>query len=111
MSGLIERMRVAREQWVTVGMYEFLVRRPTAVQLARWQAEGDFALLSRVLVGWRNVREHDLVPGGDGAAAPWDAEVAVEWLEDRPELYVALIAEVHRILEAHFRAREELAGK
>lgn len=111
MASVIERMRAAREEWVTVQGFDFLVRRPTAVELSRWQAEGDAPLLKRVLVDWRHVRELDLVPGGDGSAPAFDSEVCVEWLEDRPELYVALIGEVNRILEAHFRAREEQAGK
>lgn len=111
MASLIDRLRASRESWVEVGGFGFRVRRPTALELARWQGEAEVPFLRRVIVGWRDVRELDLVPGGDGSAASFDADVCAEWLEDRPELYVPLMNEVNRILEAHVRAREEQAGK
>lgn len=111
MATLIERLRTAREEWVTAGGYDFLIRRPSALQLARWRDEADVPFLGRVIVNWRGVRELDLVPGGDGAAVPFDVETCVEWLEDKPELYTALVVETQRIIEAHYSAREAHAGK
>ncbi len=111
MATLIERMRIAREQWVTVGGFDFLIRRPSALQLARWRDEPDVPFLARVIVGWRGVRELDIVPGGDGAAVPFDADTCVEWIEDKPEMYTALLNETNRIVQEHFAEREAHAGK
>ena len=111
MATLIERLRAARETWTTVGQYEFLLRRPTALQVARWRDEAEVSFLGRVIVGWKGVRELDLVPGGEGSPVPFDAGLCVEWIEDKPEIYTALMAEVNRILEAHWHAREDAAGK
>lgn len=107
MASLIERLRAARESWVTApGGMQFLVRRPTAMQVAAWQGEPMSDWLRRCLVGWR-VGELDLVPGGDDKVPPFDADVCVEWMEDRPEVYHAVVEALVGRIRAH---QEQLAG-
>lgn len=88
---LLARLRAARETWATVQGVDFLLRRPTDVQLLRLVRREGADLLRLCLVGWRGVRLNDVVPGGDDAPAPFDLEMAIEWLEDRPALYSGLV--------------------
>lgn len=106
MAALIERLRAARETWVPAGGFEFLVRRPTVIGLARLQASSNDAFVRAVVVNWRNVRECDVLPGGGPAPLEFDVDLCAEWLEDRPADYAALVAGI----EAQIRARfEQLA--
>lgn len=104
MPTLLERLRAAREIWTPVGPHELLIRRPTALQVARLANEGDRALLEQCVVGWRNITEADLVPGGDGVTPPFDVRLCLEWLEDKPDLYSALVEAVSKMIRDRVEA-------
>ncbi len=102
MSALVEKMRRARERRVEVGGHTFIYRRPTPVE---WRANieklgVDRAIIAAV-VGWEGVAELDLIPGGDGAPAVFDPDVAAEWLADRPDLLNAIAAHMIEQVKAH----------
>lgn len=97
---LLQRLRASRETWVTIDRFDFLVRRPTDVQLVRTAGRSDADFLRECLVGWRNVRTVDVVPGGDDAPAPFDIETAIEWLEDRADLFPKLLEAIVAVLNA-----------
>lgn len=109
--GLIERLRAARESWVKVGEVELLVRRPTRYQLSSWQDEPGIGPLRHCIVGWRGVSEITLgIPGGDGREVPFDPDLCLEWLEDRPEELAAAMKAVADIIAGHLNARESARG-
>lgn len=108
MPTLLERLRAARERWVAVASHELLLRRPTGravFELVRQQDDG--ALLRQCVVAWRNVREVDLVPGGEGIEAPFDPDLCVEWLEDRPDLFADAVKGVVALIEDYTRQRDD----
>lgn len=112
MSTLLERLRAARESWVSTGegSFEVLLRRPTELQLARWrQQPGDF-VLRQCLVGWRGITEADLVPGGEGKTPAFDADTCAEYLEDRPDAYAKVFEGLQHLLDAR-AARTEAVEK
>lgn len=111
MSAFLDRLRASRESWVSVGAYEFQVRRPTDVELVKARGDDDSAFVRRVVIGWRGVRECDVIPSGGGEPAPFDAEACVEWLEDQPALYVELVNRVQDLIRARFEARDDAAKK
>lgn len=111
MATLLERLRAARESWVSVGEYEVLVRRPTDVELFKARADDNSAFVRRVVVDWRKVRELDVVPGGAAHPVPFDLDLCVEWLEDRPLLYAELVQKVETIIRERFEARDDAEKK
>lgn len=105
---LVEKLKRARESWTTVGKFEFLVRRPTALEGAELARSGPRAQLAAAVVGWKGVTEQDLVPGGTADPVPFDAEVFVEWVSDRPEILLALTTAINDAVAAYAAKRREL---
>lgn len=103
MSALVERMRAQRERWVDVGGYGFLLRRPTALQMAVWRRSGadERTLLAEAVVGWRGVRERDLVSSGGETEIPFEADTCIEWLSDRPDLLDGVLDALHGMIVEH----------
>lgn len=104
---LIEKLRRARERDVEVGGYTFTVRRPTDLEAIALRGSHAGADLMPFVVGWRGVREIDLVPGGSAVDVPFDAEVAADWLADRPDLLWPLVDAIIDSYRAHVAALEE----
>jgi len=92
MSALSEKMRAQREQWVSVGNRRYLLRVPTAFEMAMAQTPVEIAL--RAVVGWEGVRKSDLVPGDPDDAAPFDADAFREFIADDLHAIKALMDEV-----------------
>jgi hypothetical protein len=112
MATLLERLRAARESWVSTGegSFEVLLRRPTELQLARWRQDPGEQVLARCLVGWRGITEAELVPGGEGRVPPFDVGACVEYLEDRPAAYAKVFEGLQGLLDAR-AARTEAVEK
>lgn len=111
MASLADRVRAARETWVTAGGREWLIRRPTDVQLARLSGgrlDSGFAV--GCVVGWK-LPGVDLHPGGDPAVPPFDGEAFREWVEDRPETVVELTHKLSEIIGAYYAKQEEAKKK
>lgn len=93
---IADRIRAARESQVKVGEWEFTIRRPTDLQLAEWQSQDDTGvsrvrqMFAECVVGWSNVREQDLFPGGGDMEVPFDTEGFLTWAEDRLDLVTVL---------------------
>ena len=112
MPTILERMRAARETWFNVGAPRQLrLRKPAPVELSRWRGLDDRAVLAKVIVGWQGFHEQDLVPGGDRTPVNFDVDVALEWLDERPECFMSVCAELNRLLEAERTAREDQEKK
>ena len=62
--------------------------------------------LVRFVVGWKDVTDGDLYPGGDGAPATFDTEACAEWLADRSDLMVVLVNAGAEAYQAHKTAVE-----
>lgn len=107
MPSLAERIRTAREQWVTVGGREFLVRRPTDVQIGQWAGMDIVSFVMRCVVGWK-LPEHELVAGGGGKVPAFDTEAFQEWIGDRPDDLAELAKKINEIIEAHHKKKAEV---
>jgi hypothetical protein len=109
MSDLADRIRASREQWVTAGGFKFNIRRPTLLQLSRFEESEDKARsLLTCVVGWE-VPEKDIVPGGGGKVPPFDSEAFREWVEDRPDVLNELSTQITALISKHFAAEKEAA--
>ena len=104
------RLRAARESWVTLPgvTLELLMRRPTERDVfMSVRDEDDATFLRRVIVGWRGIKEHEIVPGGEGLEPAFEAELCVEWLADQPVLYTAAVQAAYKLIADHRAARDE----
>ena len=101
---LIDKIRKARHVTVESGGYAFTCRRPTdleAMHLGQAKAED----LLDYVVGWKGVKEIDLVPGGTSIEVPFDAALCREWLADRPDMWGPI---AQAVIEAYNRHAAEL---
>jgi len=104
---LIDRMRARRECRVEAGGHAFTVRRPTRLRMALWGGE---LRLAECVVGW-DLTLSDLLPNEVAEPAPFDALAAAEWIEDRPEIFAAIVEELRRQIAAAQTEEEARAGK
>jgi len=109
---LADQIRKSREQWVTAQGKEFLLRRPTKLQIATMGLGQDgkpwVEIAFACTVDWK-VLESDLIPGGGGRVAPFDSDAFREYASDQPELLVELSNNVHRMIETFDAKREEVS--
>jgi hypothetical protein len=106
MSTLSEKILKAREKHHVIGGFTFVIRRPTEMEMLDYHRSRRPADLLRHVVGWEEVKELDLIPGGDGSPAPFDAEACAEWLADRSDLFVPVVNAVVEDYQAHQSALE-----
>lgn len=109
MSALIDKIRRAREQRVSAGTHTFIVRRPTDLEMLRFQQDRRPEALLRFVVGWDDVTEGDILPGGDPHPLAFDADVCTEWLADRMDLFGPVTSAIVEAYEAHARAKDSAA--
>ena len=103
--GLAEKIRKSREERVEAGGHLFIVRRPTDLEMMTLRGNGSLDRMLPFVVGWENVREIDILPGGDPHPLAFDAEACAEWLSDRPDLLEVV---VEKIMAAYRRHAGEL---
>ena len=97
--------RKAGQTRVDVGRFTFTVQRPTPAEVVvgRQGRHIDLAFTAAHIVGWENVLESDLLPGGDPEPAAFAADVFAAWMEDMPDLWAPLA----QALSDSYRAYEE----
>lgn len=103
---LIEKIRKAREQKIPVGGYTFTVRRPTDIEMLGLSGTGTMGRLLPFVVDWGDIKELDIIPGGDPHLLPFNADVCAEWLSDRADLLGPL---VKAILDSYHQHEKDLA--
>lgn len=108
MSALSAKIRKARELRVEAGAFVFTVLRPTPLEREeKIRGENAARGILSLVVGWENVTEGDLIPGGDPHPLPFDAEACAEWLSDRPDLFAEIADAVVKGFEAHVRRLDD----
>lgn len=107
MSKLAEKMRKAREVRIEVREHVFIVLRPTDMDVMDFNGGITPRILSRFVAGWENVKEMDLLPGGDPHPLAFDADALVEWVSDDPEIFAALINGMTDAYAEHQKKRAE----
>ncbi len=86
----------------------FLLRRPTDLEMMDLRGAGSAERFFRFLAGWKNVKESDIVAGGDPHAVEFEPELAREWLADRQELFATITS---GLLSAYNKHTSELEEK
>jgi hypothetical protein len=109
----IARIKKARETMVPCeGVeYDFVVRRPTDMEMLESKKFTRAELFQKFVVDWPGMKELHLVPGGTGIEVPFDAELFVEWVADRPELWGPLSEAIVESYQRHQKALDDKLGK
>jgi hypothetical protein len=104
---LVEKIRKARETKVEAGGFAFVIRRPTALEMAEMPAISRGRAILPFVIGWEGVKEIDVIPGGDPHPLAFDAGVCSEWLGDRLDILAPLATQIFDAYTAHQKAIEE----
>lgn len=117
MGDLTARIIAARRRWVEAGGFGFEIQRPTEYDLAELRSRrpkdkilGMVELVKAHVVGWRGVKESDLVPGGAADAPAFDAALFAAFIEDRPTLWAPLAQAIWDTVLERERELEQLRG-
>lgn len=105
MSALADRIRRARESQVEAGGHDFTIRRPTDAEAASLGAVSNVQYIARFTVGW-NLKEIDLVPGGNPVDAPFDSDAFCEWVSDQPDVAKKIAEAITEAYKAHAEKRD-----
>lgn len=99
---LIDKIKKSRETNIEAGGFKFTVRRPTDMEVIDFRGQdikqGD--ILERFVLCW-NVTETDIIPGGSGIPVPFQTDLFMEWVADRPDLWAPLIGAIMVAYDAH----------
>lgn len=104
---LVEKIRKSRETKVEAGGFTFVIRRPTALEMAEMPAISRGRAVLPFVIGWEGVREIDVIPGGDPHPLAFEAGVCAEWLGDRLDILAPLATQIFDAYTAHQKAIEE----
>ena len=106
---LIDKIRQARQRSVQCEKYTFTIRRPTNLEMLklRGRAEQE-TLLRQFVIGWSGVTELDIYGGGSGDPAPFDPELFIEWIADRPQYWEPI---TQAIVDAYQQHEQQLGDQ
>ena len=110
---LIDRLRRARETDVVSHGITFVVRRPTDLEVSMMnEAASNRGLMQSTLimnhvVGWKDVTELMLVPGGGPDPVAFDKAIFCEYIGDHPEHWDAIASAVMDGYKRHRDAMDE----
>lgn len=104
---LAEKIRNARALRLPVGGHVFLALRPTDLDMVEFNnTDRHPKHLLKHVTGWQDVREMDIVPGGDPHPAPFDPEALDEWLKDRLDILSELSTKLMQAYNDHQAAKD-----
>lgn len=108
-----DKVRTTRETWKEVpGGFRFKVRRPNFLQYRKMQKDGmdEVDIMLASIVGWDNVREQDVFPGGSDQPLAFDGETCDEWVGDHPEFWKPLAEALNDLTEKRIEVAEQTTG-
>lgn len=98
---LINKIRQSRQKQVAAGNYHFTVRRPTNLEISKMRGVADTEdLLRKFVIDW-DLTELDVYSGGTADRVPFEPDLFVEWVADRPELWGPLTDAIVEAYKAH----------
>jgi len=111
MNHLIEKLRKTRQTDVVAGKFTYTIRRPTDLEIASWAGEKDADILKAFTVGWKGVEEIDIIPGGGPIDVPFDIDLFMEFIADRPDDYSQILTAIVEAYRKHIANREDAKKK
>ncbi len=110
---LVSRIRAARQSSVDLGNGKSLIcRRPTNLEMLEMSGKATQGqILTKFIDGWSGFTELDLVPGGTGAEAKFDAELFAEWVADNPFSWPLISDAIVTAYQAHEKSLADAVKK
>lgn len=102
------KFQKSRESRVEAGGHVFILRRPTALDVVRLSVAGDNLTIEnavKYVVGWEQVNELDLLPGGVPEPIDFDPALCAAWVADRPDFWMPI---VQGVIDAYQRHEAEM---
>lgn len=108
----VAQLRRARQRDVAIEGMTFTVEMLTELKLYKVIGVdvdsfiGNAELVKACVVGWKNVRECDLVDAGTEDELPFNRELFEEWIEDRPALWEPIVETMFQMRKDRDATRE-----
>lgn len=115
----IEQLRRARRREVTIGRFTFSVEQPTELRLFGLVNDASSVdapdarnllangrIVKAAVIGWKGVRERDIVSSGTDDEEPFRRDLFEAWIEDRPDLWNPIVDAVFDMRRAAIEARQ-----
>lgn len=104
----LARFQKSRQSIIPAGGHHFTIERPSTLDVVRLSAEGAGLTIenaTKYVVGW-DLKESDLLPGGDPEPVAFDRAIFSLWLADRADLWEPIVSGVVNAYRAHEEAQE-----
>ena len=101
-----EKFQASRRSWVESGKHRFQIQRPTMLDVVKSGRDGEqltIEFAAGFVVGWDQVTEADLIPGGDPEPVAFDPAIFKVWIAEQPALW----RPISEGIAAAYRAHEE----
>ena len=109
-SELIKQLRKARQSTMDLDGFTFTYRRPTDLEmLTKVRTMTHANIAESFVIGWKGVKESDLVPSGASKEAEFDPELWAEWLADHPNWWAPIGEKIVGEWTRHNELREAAA--
>jgi hypothetical protein len=106
---LLEKLRRSREFGVAINGNTFTVRRPTDADVVGMPQGNIIDYVHRFVVGW-DLTELQVVAGGGPEPVPFDPILWAEWVDDQPDVWREIGAQIMEAYQKH-RDEQEAAAK
>jgi hypothetical protein len=107
---LIDKIRLSRQSKVVVDKYEFLITRPTDMDMVMLAGRDNEYVLKKFVIGW-NLKEIDIIPGGSAIDIAFDPELFYEWVADHSELWNDILEAILDAYKKHRGSLDDLEKK
>lgn len=108
---IAEKLAEQKKLTITVGGVEFLARRATVEEFARYATEkySDAEVARIHVTGWSGVKESDLLDAGKADPVPYDRNLFDQVIGDKPDWYSVIAQKVmdHAIKYLKSKAENE----
>lgn len=108
---IAEKLAEQKKLTITIGSVEFLARRATVEEFARYATErvSDAEVARLHVIGWNGVKESDLLDEGKADAVPYSASLFDQVIGDKPDWYSVIAQRVmdHAIKYLQSKAENE----
>ena len=106
---LIDRLKQNRISEIDIGHITFVIQRPTDIGYAKYkQSDASiFDVVCDVVIGWKGVKESDIISDGSDSPVEFDKDLWRVWLEDRYDFWTPIHSHALEKYGEYIESREE----
>ena len=113
MNNTLRKIRKAREFSREIDGWNLKLRRPTDAEATLFKGEeiSHIEIGKKFVIGWEDVTEEKLVPGGSSDPVEFDPDLWAEVLVDQPQIWDKLTSAILESFLLYRKAKEDRAKK